>query len=274
MPTARSLLVIEAYRARLMDLEQGVSARIRAGWPRVFSGLTEDWAPSTARWLEQFQRTVVRVGNGYLSAYLTAETGKRAFGVEQKPDAYVGLFTDGRPLAEALRSPFVGTLGARADGAEESKALALGEQRALRMGEEAIMGTVNNLTHAAMDEDDRIEGWERATRGTCGACIGSVGVYPSGEPMRRHPNCVCVPAPSVRDFVSRRLPTAKAAFDRMSGAEQDRAFGPDVAEAVRAGEVGLTDLVRRDRIETPEGHPDNFIIRQASLDEARAVKAE
>ena len=55
-------------------------------------------------------------------------------------------------------------------------------------------------------------------------------------------------------------PTGQQLFDAMTEAEQDEAFGPEIAAAVRSGEVKLSDLV----VKSPmEGQPD--FITQASL---------
>lgn len=54
-------------------------------------------------------------------------------------------------------------------------------------------------------------------------------------------------------------PTGQEHFDSLTREEQDAALGPDVAEAVRKGEVQLSDLVQRER------HPDGLgFITQAS----------
>jgi hypothetical protein len=53
--------------------------------------------------------------------------------------------------------------------------------------------------------------------------------------------------PSLRDITR---PTGTEIFNAKSPAEQDAMLGPKAAEAVRAGEVGLDELVERSPLDT------------------------
>ena len=59
-------------------------------------------------------------------------------------------------------------------------------------------------------------------------------------------------------------PTGQQMFDAMTKAEQDEQFGPEKAEALRAGEVKLEDLVGT----SPQKHGTDFITER-SLDELK-----
>lgn len=52
------------------------------------------------------------------------------------------------------------------------------------------------------------------------------------------------PAGKIPPNPAKRL-TGQEAFDNMTAAEQDEAFGADIAEALRKGEITLADLVQR-----------------------------
>ena len=71
---------------------------------------------------------------------------------------------------------------------------------------------------------------------SCGRCIILAGTpSPSETPFRRHPRCDCTAAPSNGRIASRFVTDPGEAFDRMSKAEQDKAFTAAGAEAVRLG---------------------------------------
>jgi hypothetical protein len=149
----------------------------------------------------------------------------------------------------------IGVRVALKDGKPPSEALAIGLQRAQRM----VGVDLDNAHQTALTDtiaaDDRFTGWERATAGTCGACMALSGT--SGTRFEVHPGCLCVAAPTVKG-VANAVPIATGIelFTRLSTAEQDERFGPEKAEALRTGEMDFKGLVQRSRLATDQ---QNFI---------------
>lgn len=256
MPRSRrSLDVTNAYRTRVRKIRDGVITRAEREWPTIDRLDGSGWPQRMATVVASAQTEAVRATGGYLTAYLSAETGRRQRAITIDTRRYAGRTRDGRPLAEALESPLIGVRAALKDGKTPEEALRVGLHRATRM----VSVDLDHAHRAALtdtiDADQRFTGWERATAGTCGACMALSGT--SGTRFEVHPGCNCVPAPKVKgvpDLVP--LLTGIEMFRRMTREEQDAQFGEEKAAALRAGDVLLEDLVRRNRLKTGE---DDFL---------------
>jgi hypothetical protein len=92
-----------------------------------------------------------------------------------------------------------------------------------------------------IDRDDRFKGWQRATRGTCGACLGVASHVQGGLHFPVHPGCHCVSEPvvaGVPQTVARA--TGAELFAAKSEDEQNESLGPLAAQLVREGRVELS----------------------------------
>lgn len=259
----RSLLLTEAHRARILALRERLQTLAAQRWPSIEQLDQTDWADRMATALAAGQAEAVRASSGYLTAYLSTELGRRVRGPMLLSRDYAGRSRDGRPLTDSLRSPLIGVLAALKEGQSPSEALRVGLSRAQRMVETDLMHAARESLRAGMERDERIKGWQRSVKGTCGACMGDIAVEVSvqlpGVPLRVHPGCLCTTVPvvtGVRDLFP--LPTGQQLFERMGRAEQDEGLGSEAAERVRAGEIGLTDLVGESRLETAE----NFLTQK------------
>lgn len=190
----RSLQLTDAYRRRLVQIGNGVEAEARQRWPSIETLDASDWPEQMARSLTRAQTEAVRLTAGYLGAFLRLE-GSRGTVPAIDSRKYAGKSRDGRPLAEALQSPLIGVRAALKDGHSPAGALKLGLVRGTRTvsfetvqaGRDALLETV--------EFDDRVLGWQRSVSGTCAACMALSGT--SGPRFEVHPNCACVPMPTV-----------------------------------------------------------------------------
>lgn len=245
----RSLDVTNQYRRRVVAIRDRVTATAAREWPTIEQFDQTRWPDRMAAVVAGAQTEAVRAAAGYLTAYLSTETGRRQRAITVDTRRYAGVSRDGRPLAEAFQSPLIGVLAALKDGKSSSEALTTGLQRAQRMVGVDLDNAHQSALVDTIDTDPRFTGWERATAGTCGACMALSGT--SGPHFEVHPNCLCVPAPTVRgvrDVVP--IATGIELFHRLSTAEQNERFGPDKAEALRTGDMDITDLVQRSHLAT------------------------
>lgn len=251
----RSLALTDAYRERLVASRDRVQALAARRWPTIDQLDGTNWPERMAASVAQAQLAAVRATAAYLSAYLSSETGNRQRGPAVDARAVPGLSRDGRPLTESLRSPLVGTLAALKDGKAVDEALTIGLNRAVRMVGVDYDAAHRTALSEAIKSDDRFDGSERSTRGTCGACAAF-----SGTPtMTIHAGCLCVEQPRVAGVPNRfPLPTGAAIFAAKTAVEQDEMLGPQAADAVRRGKVEITDLVEVSRLETA----DDFITQK------------
>jgi hypothetical protein len=145
------------------------------------------------------QREAARLSSAYLSTFIASELGEP----ERPPALSVWDKTfGGNPLREGLRSAIIASK-VRINDSEDP-------QDAINKSREILVSDVGLFIDTAareslrqgMEMDDRIVGYQRALKGTCGACAGNVAVETSVElpsiPLRIHPNCQCVTEPVVQ----------------------------------------------------------------------------
>lgn len=258
MPASpRSPAVTEAYRRHLARIREQTQAFAERLWPRIEDLDATDWAERTSAVLSQAQAEAVRASAGYLAAYISSELGRRVRTPTLDSRSYVGRSRDGRALSESLRSPLIGVRSVLKDGRSPEEALRIGRVRALRMVEVDLMHAARASLQEGIERDPRISGWQRAVRGTCGACLGDIAVEVSVQlpsvPLNVHPGCLCVTQPVLTGLPQRvAMLTGAERFAQMSKAEQDEQFGPEKAEALREERISLTDLVERNRLATDQ----------------------
>ena len=158
-------------------------------------GSLAPWRSTVATVTNAAVRSAVEATN----RYLTNVIGERV----EVTNRFVSTDAQlGRRLERAAIVMKVGVAQRRND----EEVLALGLNRALQV----IRDEVTDVPARALDlfntNDARVVGWVRVTWGTCDLC-GAAGaggnVVPSGDTMRRHPNCQCVAVPVMRSEVSR-----------------------------------------------------------------------
>jgi hypothetical protein len=246
----KSLRLVDAYRSRLLALSDRVETTARELWPRIEDLDGTTWPEQMASVVTRAQTEGVRLTAGYLAAYLRSESGR---GTVPAIDSarYAGVSRDGRPLAEALRSPIIGVLSSLKQGDSPDKALALGLVRARRSVAFEAVQTPREALLDAIEEHPRIEGFQRQVAGTCGACMAL-----SGEPnMEVHPGCQCLPVPKVSGVATAiAIPTGTQLFRSLSTQQQDAAVGSQAAELIREGDADLKDFVAHSRQEERDDH--------------------
>jgi hypothetical protein len=209
------------------------------------------------------QTEAVRAAAGYLTAFLSTETGSRQRAIRIDSRTYAGVSRDGRPLGEALRAPLIAVRAALADGKTAGEAL----DRSLKVATRTVGVDLDHAHRQALTDtigtDERFTGWERATAGTCGACMALSGT--SDDHFDVHPGCQCQPQPVVSGVTDKfPLPTALDLFNALTAAEQNERFGPDKAEALRTGAIPFFALVQKNKLATG----DTNFITEAPLDAA------
>lgn len=246
MPATRlALSLTNAYRFRLAHTQELLAAQIRMAWARLdtndLDGSHAIWSRSAQSLTTAAQTEMVKLSHGYLTAFLTAELGEPTAAVSPTGN-YIGNYRDGGPLP--MTGSLVAVKSALVQGQPLERALAAGLRRALLVTSQATDHAGTQSLMDAIHADDRIHGWERSVRGTCGACLGAAVGHQFGLMFPKHPGCRCVASPVVRGVQNTfKILTGAAIFAAKTEQEQDDAVGPEVAAAVRAGDIELSDLV-------------------------------
>lgn len=259
----RSLQVTNSYRQRLDAIRERLRRLSAERWPTIEELDSTDWANRMAATVTQAQVEAVRVSAAYLSAYLSSELGKRTTGPTILSRSYAGKSRDGRPLTDALQSPLIGVRAALAVGKPPADALRYGFDRAQRMVGVDFDNAHRTALLEAINSDERFKGWRRVTTGTCGACADRAGELNDEIRFEVHPGCGCVSQPVVRGLPETiAVLTGAEIFASKTEAEQNEMLGPEAADLVRRGEVGLSDLVKRSRLDSDQ--PDFLTQRPVS----------
>jgi hypothetical protein len=256
----QSLRLTALYRQRLLQSRNRVERQAAARWPTIQRFDTTAWPAEMGRVVQVAQAEAVRATAAYLATFAGLELG-RVQTLQLDSRLYAGRSRDGRPLHEAYVSPLIGTRWMLKQGAEPDEALAYGLERGRRMASVDFDHAHRTALLDVIDRDDRFTGWQRATSGTCGACMALSG--DAGD-FKVHPGCRCVPQPVVADVPDAfPLPSPAELFAAKTKAEQDEALGPEAADKVRSGSIELSDLVATSAIATA----DDFIT-QAPVQDA------
>jgi hypothetical protein len=167
------------------------------------------------------QREAARLSSAYLSTFIASELGEP----ERPPALSVwDKAFGGGDLREALRSAVIKTKQAIGEGDDPREAT--NRNRIVLVNDVGLFidTAARESLRQGMEMDDRIVGYQRALKGTCGACAGNVAVETRVElpsiPLRIHPNCQCVTEPVVtpskpRDAYGRMNLTKREDFLRM-----------------------------------------------------------
>ena len=198
-----SLRLTELFRQRLLVDRQRLERQAIDRWPTIDALDTTDWAAAMAGTVTQAQADAVRAASGYLNAFVRLETGRnrldrRTANVTLNSRAYAGVSRDGRPLAEALVSPLIGVKAKLKEGATPEEALAYGLQRGTRMVSVDFDHAHRSALLEAIQADERFQGWQRAVRGTCAACLAVATGPNDSTHFEVHPSCQCVSEPVVK----------------------------------------------------------------------------
>lgn len=244
MPRSRrSLAITDSYRDRLLASRTALQARARQLWPTIEALDETRWPELAAAAVSQAQIDAIRLSGAYLSAYLSAELGRRRSVAPIDASPYVGKSRDGRPLTESLHSPIIGTLGYLKEGLSASESLARGLVRAVRMVGVDFDHAHHTALLSAIDADERFDGWRRSLAGTCGACASVASGISHALQFPVHPGCQCVASPVVGGVADTfPVPTGIEVFERKDQAEQDEMVGPKAAGALRSGLISMSDL--------------------------------
>lgn len=252
MPASpRSLQLTNSYRLRLDATRQRLQRLAAQRWPSIEELDSSDWADRMAAQVAQAQTQAIRTTAGYLTAFLTSELGKPTTGPFIDSRSEAGKSRDGRSLTEAFQSPLIGVRARLAAGESPEAALKFGLDRATRAVGVDFDAAHRTALLKAIESDSRFEGWQRATSGTCGACLSVASHVHNGIHFQVHPGCKCVSEPVVAG-VSNTFARATGAelLAAKSEAEQDEAVGPLAAQMLREGRIQLSELAEEEHLDT------------------------
>jgi hypothetical protein len=251
VPTNRSsLAVTERYRAGMVALRRRGQTEARRIWADVSPENLDGTFPvgTLELMVSTLQREAARLSSAYLMSFLASELGHPT---TPPPVTVWRRAWGGGDLRTGLRSAVIKAKVAIREGTDPREAVKNARVTLINDVGLFIDTAARESLRSGMEFDERIEGWQRVIKGTCGACAGDVAVEVSvnlpSVPLHVHPNCQCVTQPVITGLPNRFSPPSGADhFERLDRDGQDEMLGPEAAEKVRGGEATLADFVERD----------------------------
>jgi hypothetical protein len=251
MPASpRSLRLTDVYAQRLKAVAARVERDSSARWnlePDDFDGSYNSWRDVAVLAVAQAQRQNLRLTQGYLAAFIASETGRRISPPSVSAEKYVGKSRDGRDLREAWDSPVIKAKLAIRDGKTVEEASDIAKAAAIALVGLDTYAAARGSMAETIGTIQIVIGTRRVTVGaTCGACMGAAtgAVLPKGSDFHVHPGCDCVGEPVIKNVPdTAKRKTGTEIYNELSPAEQSARVGDEAADAIRKGEVTLSDLV-------------------------------
>lgn len=175
-------------------------------------------------------------------AYAFLQHHQRAAGLTPRgpqiqPGAFTGFAASGAPLAEPLSLAPIRIKQAIGRGLVGPQALNAGLAHVDGVAESELQEAARGVMDVGLNTEPNYRGYLRHPNpGACGRCLILANkFYRSNDGFERHPACRCTHDPILVGQKFADLPDARERFDKLSTAEQDRAFGKPGADAIRAG---------------------------------------
>lgn len=253
----RSLRLTDRFAVQLAATAGRVQRFAGQRWsfaPDDFDGSYAAWLDQVLPQVAQAQRQNLRLAQGYVSAFLLSETGRRTRLPSVDANEFVGRSRDGRELREAWGSPPIKAKVAIGDGKSVEEASAIARNAANDLVSVDTYHAARGPVAVLLAAVEAVEGYTRVAGGnSCGACLGAADgtVFSSDEVFEMHSNCDCVAEPVVRDVPDTvRRESGQDLFLKLSPGQQNARLGDEAAEAVRSGLVTVGDLVGRSPMKT------------------------
>ncbi|MBM7771736.1 hypothetical protein JOD54_001940 [Actinokineospora baliensis] len=230
--------------ARQQLAVRGAVQTAQDAWARLsLSDLGGSWEqdvrPRVVIATEEAQITAAAIAAPYVTAALAAAAAVSAPMGRLVAGAFAGYAANGMSLRVLMDQVLAWLRRALDLGMPASDARTLALSRLLTYVATEVGDTGRAAVQAAMITESAVAGYERVVRlPACGRCVILAGrLYRYSDGFLRHPRCDCGMRPVTREQWERddRGNTPTALFDRMSTAEQDKAFGKGDAAAIRAG---------------------------------------
>ncbi|MFD8494257.1 hypothetical protein [Amycolatopsis sp. NPDC059657] len=229
----------------------------RGSGPRAWQ---DEVRPQVVAAIEQAQIDSAALAPLYVAGTLAAAGAVSAPLATLVAGAFAGYAATGLTLPVLVDFAYTYYRRAAALDVPPSEAHALGLARLLRYVATETADAGRLASTAAAIVEPEIAGYERIVHlPACGRCIQLAGrVYRYSTGFERHPQCECGMKAITREQwrTIRRDNNPRALFDRMTPAQQDKAFGKGDAAAIRAG-ADISRVVnarRKGAVYTAGGH--------------------
>lgn len=215
-----------------------------------------DVGPDVQQLVLAAQEAAVASADAYVGSVLTELDLPAAVPTSLNVDALVGVAGDGRPVdsltygavIQAARAQYEPDVAALPPAQAQASALRSAQDWMDQVVTTLLADSARSAEVASTAQRTWVTGYVRMIEpGACSRCIVLAGkFYRHNEGFLRHPRCRCRHIPSSENIAGDALTSPDAYFHSLSKADQDRAFTPAGADAIRMGaDVGQVVNARR-----------------------------
>lgn len=238
--------VARAHHAEQSQLAAAFAAAVATQWQQLEPGnLLGSWLAAIGRIILALvtagQHNAASRSTIYLGRAAESQGGA-ATAPQINPAAFAGIASDGRDLESLLLQPLLQTMRLLNEGASPQDAMRRGQHALQMIASTQVTDAGRVADGAGIAADTRYVMYVReVTLPACGRCIILAGrSYRWSTGFLRHPRCDCVMVPRFYDTATGEFDQPSPAsprelFERMTGAQQDKAFTKAGAEAIRDG---------------------------------------
>jgi hypothetical protein len=248
----RSRTITDAYRRELGELRDDATALATRLWngvdPERIDATLSPILDAIDVVLVGAQEQAVAEAELYLQAFESSELGVGVDRPDLSPSEYGGRTRDGRRTRDVLALSGVSMQQASIlPGATTSTIMLAGMARMVRCVRTESVDAARTAQNAAMDADDKVSGFYRATSGEpCAACLGVAGQrFATGDVFPIHGSCQCTAEPIMDGLPTRYGPPAgREIAESLSPQRVEALYGPERA-ALLSGSGSLDVLVEQ-----------------------------
>jgi hypothetical protein len=230
----------ERHAARQVTLARRAARELAALWRGVDRNrIAMSWRsllPQALVLLSTAQMTAASAADLYVTDAAVAQGVRSTPAGLVNPRMFGGIASDGRPLVSLLYQPAITALEQIGAGASPARALTAGGFTLDLIGRTQVADAGRTADGVAIASRPQLAGYVRVIVGkTCSRCLILAGRrYRWNAGFKRHPRCDCRHVP-VAELTSADVTDPHTAFEGLSPAEQDKAFGKAGAQAIRDG---------------------------------------
>lgn len=233
--------VAAAHHRRQVTLARRAALQVRRVWREVDTNrITSSWRRllGTVFTVVSSAQAIAAASAGpYLEDALESQ-GLPAPGAGRvNVNAFAGVASDGRDLAELLYQPAFRVLARVGQGATVSRAMMAGQLELDMIVRTQIADAGRAADQAALVARPQVTGYVRLlSPPSCSRCVILAGrKYRWNSGFLRHPRCDCRMIPAAEDTADDLRTDPKQYFRSLSPPEQDRTFTAGGAQAIRDG---------------------------------------
>ncbi|NIL77614.1 hypothetical protein [Rhodococcus sp. B10] len=241
---------VGAYWLGQQRISAATLALVKRLWLRMGNDFDESWdqiAPTLVGSVEQAQLASANLAVDFVPTVLDEQGLQPDVLADVVPESFVGVTGGGVELGDAMYRSVIESKTAVASGLAPADALSAGAEVLQMLVQTTLSDTGRAAESVGITARPSVGYVRMLNPPSCARCVILAGrFYKWSAGFRRHPRCDCRHVPSTQKIASEISVDPDRYFRSLSKVEQDAAFGPTAAQAIRDG-ADISQVVNADR---------------------------